>query len=268
MNRSLLALALVPVVGCVSPSEQQDGTAVGNPGVVALALGTPADLEVDATEAVVGLATVTPCGEGEPVEIDLGDELLDLDEGVEADLPGGTWCSVVLEEVELTIDGRLEADPDDGEYSLLLEVGTVTLNAPSFSGFTVDEDEEFVLELAGLDWLSAADLSLTGGATVDVEPEDALHDGLATTVADGTALYDDADGDGEVSTAERDTGTEASVSNPTPEPDTVPGAGPACSASDGRATWLALLLAAAAGVGRRRSAPRGRNQSSQVPATE
>ena len=242
-----LILAPLLVTGCVSPDSQQDGTAVGNPGVVAFALGQPTDLTVEEGEAFFTSGTVSPCGTGDAVTLEDLDEPVSIEDGDLAfDLPAGTWCAMRLAGLEVAASGLLEADPDEGEWSVALDVGEVTLNAPSFAGFTVDEEETFVLEIGAPGWFDATRLGALAGEEVSVEPGDDAHDELAADAAAGSALFDDLDGDGEVSAAERTEGSSASTANDEPHDsgeDSENSGVPACSASPGAvAPWMVLVV--------------------------
>lgn len=242
-----LVLAPLVVTGCVSPDSQQDGTAVGNPGVVAFALGQPTDLTVEEGEAFFTSGTVSPCGSGDAVALEELDESVSIEDGeIAFDLPAGTWCTMSLAGLEVGASGLLEADPDDGAWSMGLDVGELTLNAPSFSGFRVNEEQVFVLELGAPGWFDATRLEAVAGEEVFVEPGDDAHDGLAADIAAASALFDDADGDGDVSAAERTEGSSASAANDEPQAsggETEESGAPACSVAPGVvAPWMFLVV--------------------------
>ncbi|MCO4770816.1 MAG: hypothetical protein KDA24_12360 [Deltaproteobacteria bacterium] len=247
----LFSLSLLLFAGCAAP--EGSGTAVGNPGVVAFALGAPSDLTV--AEGLTGFAegTLAACDGGAPGTVEGPEEALGFTD-VAFELPEGTWCSLTLNELATEFEGARVDDEEDSFYSVSLELGSLTLNAPSIAGFTVGADQVLVLELGAPNWLSAGDLGLDVGGEVEiaaVDPEAAV---LATTAAAASQLFDDTDEDGEVSDSERSSGAPAATSNPTPEAGDD-GTPPACSSGGGGSPSLFLLFGAMAGLLRRRATP-------------
>lgn len=249
------AAALVTLAGCPSPDDQHDGTAVGNPGVVSFALGAPAgDMDVHFAEAVADRLFVRACGSTEDVELERDDDEIPLDGDVVADLPQGTWCTLGVDGLDVFAEGEhVESqDEDEGVFALALSVGTLVINAPSWDGFVVTQDEAFVLELGAPDWIGAGDIGLTPENQVVVDDQTVEHDAVVAALADPSGLYGDPNTDSVVNDNERDAGAEAAVANEEPtEPDPgMSGSTPGCSSSGGGASPIWLLVLGVLGLRR------------------
>lgn len=263
LRPSLFTLALVFVAGC--PSSEQNGTAVGNPGVAAFALGAPSGLTVEDGMAAFSFGSVLPCADDDPVALEGAWEPMEFMDEIAFEIPQGIWCSLTLEGLEVWIEGALfeDEDEDESSYTLLVEVDSVTLNAPTIAGFAVAEDQPFVFEFGGPEWLSADDLGLELGGVVDVTPEDPEHEGIASAASSSSSIFGDSDENGEVSEEERlAEGAKASASNPTPEAaEGSDSNAPSCSAGGGASPSALLLLGGLVGLLRRRrvTPPEGRS---------
>ena len=218
--RTSLLLVCLPflIMACGDPGG--DGTAVGNPGLVSMAVASVHDVEIRDAVIVADSITLEGCDgtSTETVEIEGGG--LGYDGGLE--VPSGTWCWVWIPDSLLVVDGILASVVDDdddeldGEFYAELTLEAIQLSGPTTAGFEVAEDAELVLELGSPGWTSAEELGLEEDNFVVVEGEDELHDELAERVAEGTALFDDVDGDGWVDEAERSSGLIASTEEPDP----------------------------------------------------
>ena len=256
MKRLAPLLCLSLLVGCVPPDEEENqGIAVGNPGVVAMSLAEAEEWTVTVAEASVEALGWKACSGAD--RLDTLQTTLDLTaEPTDLSFPAGDWCGVV---VRFAGPVELEATWSDGVGTGSL-AATVTLPELQLGvvddPLAVDEDTAWALELASPDWLDAAALGVSDGVDVTVEDaEDALHAVLVAAFTDETALFDDADGSGHVESAERDAGAAALpmelAFNPDPQPGgTADAAGmdPGCSCATGGSTaggaWMLLALLA------------------------
>lgn len=240
------------LVGCVPPEEEENqGIAVGNPGVVSMSLAECDEFTVTFAEAPLQALGWASCD-----STDRLDELyatLDLATGPEAlDFPAGDWCGVVVR-----LDGplELELDWDDGtsQGSLVASITLPELTLGAVDGpLAVDDTTAWALELASPDWLDPAALGLADGLDLTITAEDDEHELLVAAFTDETALFDDLDASGLVETPERDEGAVALpmqiAFNPDPYGGSADAAGysTACSCEQdaaGSSTWaIALLL--------------------------
>ena len=249
MNRLLPLVLLLPAAACTAPGDTHDGTAVGNPGVVAFALGELDGIDVHAAEAGAMSAAVQSCGGATTEDLELA-EPIPLDGDVAFDLPQGTWCSLLIDGLELGMEGQHSDAPseDDGLLFMMLSVGDLAVSAPTFDGFTVTADEAFVLELGSPGWLGADDVALEAESEVIIDGDSALHTGIVELIVDQSALYEDPNTDSVVNDEERDTGATAESANeiPTPPDPDVDGGGAACAQqgpSDGTGWMLVAVMA-------------------------
>lgn len=257
---TLLAFALL--VGCVPPEEEEEnqGIAVGNPGVVSMSLAEADEFTVTFAEASLDALGWASCGSGDALD-ELATALDLVAEPERLSFRAGDWCGVVVR-----FDGPLDlaAAWSDG-----VSAGTLTasielpeLKLGALDGpLQVDEDSAWALELASPDWLDAVALGLADGVDLAITPADPEHAQLVAAFTDETALFDDLDASGVVETVERDAGPAALpmqfAFNPDPSPDsTADAAGYAsngCSSAQsqaGSASWSLLLLVL--GLARRR----------------
>ncbi len=250
MKRSLLLMSLtLLLVGCPTNGDPDQGIAIGNPGVVELAIGSASGLDVAEALIETQALKVVDC-EGEATQIELQDDLLFLGEGVE--VPSGTWCS--LQATDAFVYVELWTGDDEDPMALLdLAVGTVTLNGATTEGFEIGEEQALLLEILGPEYTSIEELGLDLEPFVVVETGHPAYEALVGRVHDDAALYEDADGDGVVDDGERSDGPTASTAEPV-EPEDPGNTIPGCSAVGGGGVGLlGLVLSAAVGVRRRRS---------------
>lgn len=259
---SALLLMAGLLAACTDPDEVHDGTAVGNPGVVAFALGETVDMDVGAAEASAAWVGLRACGADEEQAIEREDAMVPLNGEVAFELPLGTWCSLLLDDLQVYAEGHHVASPaeDEGVFIIALTLGPTMVNAGTFDGFTVTEDQAFVLELGAPGWVSAEGIGLDPDNEVIIEDDSPLHEPVALAMLETTALYDDPNTDSVVSEPEREAGSRAAVTNDVP---TAPApdeglTGSACSATGPAAPspWLLLGLLLVAPIrGRRPQRP-------------
>lgn len=253
--RGLTALLLV---ACSANDVAGSGTIVGNPGDAELRLAQGEEVEYGEGWALVDVVEQWPCNiEGDDTEpfITTIDAEVDLLEGATLPVEPGPWCEYVVVFGDVVgIDGT---GTNGGVFSIDLAVEELVLSRDG--GFVVDGDA-YVLEVGAPGWISSSLLELEEGAYRVVEPERELfHDALAWRVHEETALYQDADRDGQLSDDERAVGPvaggaaspeladDADVEQPRVNSEEVRG----CSSGDRSATGLLPLLFLVA-LGRRR----------------
>ncbi len=247
---TLVVIALL--VGCVPPEEEENqGIAVGNPGVVSMSLAEADEFTVTFAEATLQALGWASCDSGDQL-----DELyttLDLATEPEAlDFPAGDWCGVVVR-----FDGplELELDWDDGvsQGSLVATVTLPELTLGAVDGpLEVDDATTWALELASPDWLDPDALGLADGVDLTITGKDDAHELLVAAFTDETALFDDIDASGLVESPERDEGAAALpmqiAFNPDPSPGSsadAAGYASGCSCAQGAPdsnAWAVVLL--------------------------
>jgi hypothetical protein len=158
MNRStpvIVSLALMLIAGC--SQEPADGTSVGNPGMFALVAAAGADdLLIESVVLRDALLRVYPCASGSDSE-DLA--LGDFVGGSAAPLPAGRWCRL---EVKSAGGSEWEVEDEDDLFEFSLTIPSLDLQAVSASGFEVDEDTAYILELASPGWIDEEHLGEEG----------------------------------------------------------------------------------------------------------
>ncbi len=246
MHRVSALLLAGLLVACTTPDDTHDGTAVGNPGVVAFALGETVDMDVDFAEASAGWVGVRACGTDEEQAIQREDPMIPLDEQIAFELPLGTWCTLMLDDLQVYLEGHHgDAEPPDGgEFMIGLNLGATQVNAGTFDGFTVSADQGFVFELGSPGWVAAEDIGLDPDNEVAIDDQAPLHEPVALAMLDRSALYSDPNTDSVVSEEERDAGAAAAVTNDVPtEPEPLEGGGGCTAAGSGTASlWMLLGL--------------------------
>lgn len=163
------------------------GTSIGNPNMTLLRIA-PSGVELSsATLTVDEITLVGADGEAEGNRIG-GDDVLN---GVELEMPKGVWTSV-----RLTMSGEFVILGTDGADTIDLQLSVPEVSV-EVSRLPIELDEPHVFELAYPDWLTAAEAGWSAGEAHVVRPGDALHDPLATKVAQRSSLLPDADEDGQ-----------------------------------------------------------------------
>lgn len=193
----MTVLFLLSLIAC-NIENQPGGTAVGNPTGLSVETAPALDVTVKTATAALGDVTFTWCdGTVEAVSVGTSVDLLG---GVDLETPAGTFCSVVFAftgPLAVTATGPKGAD-------ITLSLDVISLRFANADGFTPD-GTPVIVELGEPDWLSAAGLGATGvdDVTIDGGP---IHDQLVAIVRHRSACFEDTDGDGAVSDAERASG--------------------------------------------------------------
>ncbi len=263
MKRATVILIAL-LVGCVPPEEEENqGIAVGNPGVVSMSLAEADEFTVTFAEAPLQALGWASCDSTD--RLDELDTTLDLASEPEAmDFPAGDWCGVV---VRFSGPLELELDWDDGisQGSLVATLTLPELMLGAVDGpLEVDDETSWALEFASPDWLDPDVLGLAHGVELTITAEDDEHELLVAAFTDETALFDDLDASGLVETPERDEGAVALpmqiAFNPDPYGGSADAAGyaSACSCEQsaaGSSAW-AIVLLLGLGLARTRRRPR------------
>ena len=199
-RRALPAVALLlGLAGCAVGSTEE-GTSVGNPGETAMRLAPDAAAEPSHARLPIKRLQVTPC-EGQPTEVarDVVIDLLAADAGLV--LPAEPLCRVLI-----LPDGPLEVNlltASGGEALLALALPNLNIRAVDPGG--VDAAKvRVVVELGAPDWWSDVGLSVSAGSVRTIEAGDAGHDALVSAIVEGSGLYADRDGNGDLADDERD----------------------------------------------------------------
>lgn len=240
--RTRIALLALAFVGACDASGS--GTSVGNPGKTTMRVAEADGIEYGALFAEVETVVFDGCDEGtEQEEIVVEEDLDLLDDDNAIDTPVGTWCFV---EVQLASTLFIEGNGDEGgELELELEIGELGLEG-EFTG----ADNSFVLEVGAPGWLTATEFGLGTGVEVELGPESAQHDDIVVRVDEQSAVYADANGDGDLDDDERNDVVAGSGFEPSDDDDDADGEadGGRCSSVSAPAsasvTLLAMLLAA------------------------
>ena len=199
-------------VACSVDEPGGQGIAIGNPPgkeADARVWITVADgLDVTMTHLLLPLdgVYVEDCdGRGQTIEFD---EPVRLALGGDpVPLPPGEWCGVGL--VPSSRDAQLQGTAGEGRFRFESPLGRILLFG---DGALVSAGEPLVIELAEPGWLAAQDFNLQPGEQRRLGPEcvdDALCTQVRVGLMDRAGLYRDEDEDGEVSTDERESGSDA-----------------------------------------------------------
>ena len=158
------------------------------------------NLQYGALEAEVGEVFVASCDGSREESVSVDEELDLLDDAVQFELPAGTWCVVeVLFDGPLVVEGSGVQTGED--FALEIEPDDLFIEASSQQGFDI-AGTDLLLELATVDWITEDSLGLDDGEVLIV-PGDPAHEDLVVAVNEGSALFDDADGDGALGDDER-----------------------------------------------------------------
>lgn len=190
-------IELLALMGC---DNVEQGTVVGNPGDTMTVVAEGKGVSYEDTTGFAVAWQMTDCDgvvTEEPMNdaIDLAGEVLEM--------PGGTWCSVGLELIELELEG---IGGDEATFTIELEGGLVELE--SAAGLIVDGGD-YYFELGYEDWIDAEALGLRPGQDVDVGADHEAYEELQDALLQGSAIFVDADGDRALHPDERDAGAAA-----------------------------------------------------------
>ena len=114
MKRSLL-LGLVLLAACRPPDDTHEGIAVGNPGLVSMALATSSGFSLTRAELPIDWVGYASCGGSDRLA---SVDRTDLVVPATAAIPQGSWCGFV---VALSGAATLEADWSEGVASGTLQ---------------------------------------------------------------------------------------------------------------------------------------------------
>lgn len=208
MRWSLVALLLV---GC-QQEEPDEGIAVGNPGLTSVSMAISDSVTLTSVAGTLRRARFAgaECG-GVDVERSL-DLPVDLAvEPAEFAFPGGTWCGLILDfEGALAFEGTWERGARSGGVLGSPSIGSISLGAVD-GVLDVDDDSELAFELAAPGWLELLVDPLEDGELLQDDDTHALHAWTVEAVVDDSGLFDDGDGDGLVTEAERAVGAVATA---------------------------------------------------------
>jgi hypothetical protein len=194
MRGNVVAIVVFASVAGCSP-EWGGGTGVGNPGTTQMVTARAHEATLEKGEGVLAGLDWTSCRGGVEI-VEVGEEVDLLDSG-SFTAPGGRWCALTARfEGPLKYEGTTA---DDARFTLELDVEAVevTLADP----LEVDETA-LVLELGFYGWVSKEVLGDPVSDPIEVVPGSLVHDNLAEDLAEGSALFLDQDGDGEVGAGE------------------------------------------------------------------
>ncbi|HCP47521.1 MAG TPA: hypothetical protein DIU15_15880 [Deltaproteobacteria bacterium] len=227
-----VTVLLGAILGCDAP-EPSPGTGVGNPGAVALAIGSAEGFRFVGGEVAIERLSMLGCSTPEGKQEDgvsLSAATLHFDPHEALEVRSGTWCGLQLEMASrVALYGAIDedddstardhttghlpngdddndpgADDDDSaaeEIDLEIYLTIETLVSTATDAFAID-GERFVYELGEEGWLSLDEL---GGQAI-VGGDTGLHQVLVNRIIEHSALYADTDADGRISADERAAG--------------------------------------------------------------
>ena len=185
-------VACVLLGGCDQEIGFPGVTSVGNPGSSSQRVASGDDVIITAATVYTEALVIDRCNE--TVRIEVGAEV-DLLAGDRVEVPGGQWCGMAVEwSAPLWVEGRKE-EGTNSTFTLDLDATGPTVQAAA--PFLIDGDA-LILRLGHPDWVSEEDLGLEDGQHTTIQGGDPLHDLLLTRIEDGSALFVDADGDGQL----------------------------------------------------------------------
>jgi len=258
--KTYLLIALFGL-GCRSETSTSQGTVVGNPGDGAMRAGDGVDFQPEIARTSVSTINWKGCG-GSEREVSVGAEIDLLGEN-QFTVPVGNWCAVVVNFSDsLFIEGPFGVDEpdDDEELWFQMEVATErTVFVSEEDGFDASE-EHFVIEFGEPDWydpmallddewLSEAQREALREGVFVVDEDHSQYDEILDRLENSSSLFQDSDGNGQISESERDEGPvaygdsevedETEDENDKAEKDKKPKPSDGCG-SDGGNAWLLL----------------------------
>jgi hypothetical protein len=187
---------------------QHEGTIVGNPGDASTKLAESTDVGFYSAVGFIQSASVQYQGEqqelflGEEIELerDLSETSFDfLNPEKSLLIPAGTWDSMTIYFSEIMIDG--EEFIGGREFSLYLTDIEIRLDGQQSFGIT---EQEYILEIGRPDWIDTGFITIIEEEIIIIDQESPYYLDIIDPVVQRTGLYSDADGDGEISTVERE----------------------------------------------------------------
>lgn len=188
--------ALVLVAGCNSDQGWPGVTGVGNPGSASQRMANAGDMTIEHASVYTRSAEVADCTD-ETLQVDIESDV-DLLNGPAVVVPGGQWCGLTMNwEPPLRVEGR-----DDEGRTFLLELETEDPFVAITPRFLMNQ-HALILEIGFHEWVEREDLDLHRLDHVEVDETHPLHDVLARKLADGSGLFVDANGNGDIDGVER-----------------------------------------------------------------
>ena len=246
MNHYPALLMTLFLLACTPGQKDPGGTAVGNPGEATMRLGENEDVTWNNAVATLGELTTIDC-EGSEEVVTLNDEYSFLGDDTIA-LPAGEYCGF-----ELTFDGVMQVEGEttpDTTFVMSMDIPGDAIAVYSAVGVNIDETLA-VLELSSPNLLTVDELELVDGEETVIEAGDATALFYAETIASRSALWLDADADGELSDSERNSGPLSAGDEWEPEEQDEEPNERGCG-GDGNEGWLFLALAPLLSVARLR----------------
>jgi len=213
---ALLALAACEERDQPDQPDPREGIAVGNPPGMALLRGAPASsrgVTFTTLSFVVSQLYLEDCqGLGKTEE---SSGTLDLIGDDPVEIPAGTWCAMGFGSDEpVGLAGQVS---NGGTFRFSAELGRLMVygevEVPEADEDATDElTTELVLELGATDFVREEDLGLEPTDDLPLGADclsDPICAAIWTGLMHGSAVYEDGDGDGEVSDAERAEGARA-----------------------------------------------------------
>lgn len=211
----MIPLLALLFAGCESPDGQtpiHEGIAVGNPpSLMRLQLAGSDDITLAPASLAITSLLLEAC-DGTVAEVVRVDAAVALDGTDAIEIPGGIWCAVTLG-IGRPVHFSGTADNTGaftfaGTIARVALFGEVAVEPPD----TGSPSGDLVLEVARPNWVTQDALALEPGRIREIGPDCSTDDACLRiwhAVADQSGLYADDDGDGAVSTGERDRGTAA-----------------------------------------------------------
>jgi len=119
--------------------------------------------------------------------------------GLETTLLGGNWCGLNL---NLGQDSELKAITHRGDWLNAPLAGT-EIALQWQDGFSVD-GQSFILELGNPGWLNSSALGMDGTEDITLTSDDPSTAMIVASLQTSTTLFEDLDGNGVLSTSERE----------------------------------------------------------------
>ncbi len=144
-----------------------------------------------------GFLLLEGCAMGTGASLFLGEDT-ELS-GLETTLLGGNWCGLNL---NLGQDSELKAITHRGDWLAVPLTGT-EIALQWQEGFSVD-GQSFILELGSPGWLNSSALGMDGTADITLASDDPNTAMIIASLQTSTTLFEDLDGNGVLSTSERE----------------------------------------------------------------
>ena len=193
-------LLFLVALGCTSPDETDEGTWVGNPGEMTARLAPGDELFFEEAGTVLIGASFLACDEDGEDRDALLLEPMDLLGGNYLEIPGGAYCEALLfADISIYLAGEAD-DGGTGTFAMEIPIGEIVFAS---YGFEVDANQ-LIFELGVPGWINPEDLGLEDGEHQDHDFESSVAGDAGAFLTGLSQIFEDDDGDGEVSDAERD----------------------------------------------------------------